>query len=140
MQRFARFVEELLVTAHRLVAGQLIRPGADLAVQRQVGGVHLRVRPVPQRPDEDPPEGVIVQPEVQVGMPRGELDDRSGLRGAPRVGARPDLLWLRRPGVRKVPVEVGVVVRQEVRIGDVLAVEVCNQAFGIDLVKGSGVV
>jgi hypothetical protein len=69
-----------------------------------------------------------------VRLARGELDDRARLGLAQRERARADLLVLRVPLEREVAVQVGLVVRKEMRRRDRRAVEVLDDALGVDLV------
>ena len=63
-----------------------------------------------------------------------ELDHGARLDLAQRKRAGALLLRVRRPGIREVAVEVGLVVREEVRRRHVAAVEILDDAFRIDLV------
>ncbi len=67
-------------------------------------------------------------------MARRELDDGARLDLAQRKRAGALLLRIRRPGVREIAIEVGLVVGQEMRRRHVAAVEILDDAFRIDLV------
>ena len=54
VQRRVGLVEKFFAARDHRVAGQLLRPGPELAKQRQIVGVHLRVGLVAQRPDDRP--------------------------------------------------------------------------------------
>ncbi len=63
-----------------------------------------------------------------------EVDHRTRLDFAQRERARAFLLGVVRPRVRKVAVQIRLVIGQEIRRRHVLAVEVLDDAFRIDLV------
>ncbi len=64
-----------------------------------------------------------------------ELDDAARFRLARRERARADLFVVRRPQPREVAIEIDRVVAEEERRRNRLAVEVLDQAFGVDLVE-----
>ena len=133
VQGFVGFVEKLVKTAHRGVAGVLSHPGLDLLENGKVAGVHLGVGLVPQRPDQHAAKGVQVQPHHDVRVLGCKVEHGACFRCTAGVGAGAGLLRLWGPGVREVAVEVVGVVAQEVRLGNGAAVEIGNAPFGIEL-------
>ena len=134
-QRLVGLVEELVVTRHRGVPGVLGHPRLDLAVDREILGIHLGVGRVAERADQHAAERVEVEPGEDLGVRGDELDHaaRLGLAGGERPGA--DLLVPGRPRPREVAVEIDRVVAEEERRGDPLAIEVLDQALGVQLVE-----
>src|SRR5690606_39609839 len=88
--------------------GQLLGPGADLAIDGEVLLVHLAVRRVAERPDEHAAEGVAVEPGEDLRVRVGELDDGARLRLAAGEGAGVGLVRLVAPRAGEVAGEVGL--------------------------------
>ena len=118
VQRLVGLVEELLVARHRRIAGVLGHPRLELAEDREVLLVHLRVGRVAERPDEHAAERVEVEPREDLGMRGRELDDAARLGLARRERAGADLLVAGRPRPREVAVEIDRVVAEEERRRD----------------------
>src|ERR1051325_3228324 len=139
VDRFLGLVDELLEAAHHRMAAELLAPFLDLPVNREIFLVHFLVGRVAERADVDAAEGVQVQPGEDIRMPDRPVDHRArlGLACAVRPGA--DLLGLGLPGVRKIAIEVDVVVREKVRIGHVGGVVVLDRALGPPLVERTGI-
>ena len=68
VQRLVGLVEELVVARHRRIAGVLGHPRLELAEDREVLLVHLRVGRVPERTDQHAAERVVVAPREDLGM------------------------------------------------------------------------
>ena len=132
VQRLLGLVEELVEAAHRRVARVLGHPRLDLLVDREIHRVHLGVGLVAERPDEHAAEGVQVEPREDVRVAGREFHDRARLGRAARIMPRADLLLLRRPRVREIPVEVVQVVGEEEGRRNRPAVEVGDAPLGIE--------
>ena len=139
MQGLVGFVQKLMKAAHRGVAGVLGHPGLDLPVHCQVGLVHLAIGLVAHRSDQNAAEGVQIEPGHDVRMPNGELHDGAGLRGAAGKVPGSNLLRLGLPLMCEVAIEIVQVVRQEMRVGNALAIEIDDVPFRVELVEGAGI-